>query len=140
MDKFYKSDYQHMPDFRGIWEPLLIYFKLWSHFMSEICSFLVKKKMKRLLVIALIKFVHVCNCYLNSISMIFSLILNLPIKRPSVQKTLHFFAIRLVCSYRPTQSTTLCLVKLDHSKRYFCITQTTRLWMSFSVSCVQKCI
>ena len=41
------------------------------------------------------------NCYLNSrISMIFSLILNLPIKRPSVQKTLHFSAIRLVCSYR----------------------------------------
>ena len=34
------------------------------------------------------------NCYLNSISMIFSLILNLPIKRPSVQKTLHFSAIR----------------------------------------------
>ena len=34
--------------------------------------------------------------------MIFSLILNLPIKRPSVQKTLHSSAIRLVCSYRPT--------------------------------------
>jgi hypothetical protein len=34
--------------------------------------------------------------------MVFSLILNLPIKRPSVQKTLHFSAIRLVCSYRPT--------------------------------------
>jgi hypothetical protein len=33
--------------------------------------------------------------------MIFSLILNLPIKRPSVQKTLHFSAIRLVCGYRP---------------------------------------
>ena len=42
------------------------------------------------------------NCYLNSISMTFSLILNLPIKRPSVQKTLHFSAIRLVCSCRPT--------------------------------------
>jgi hypothetical protein len=41
----------------SIWEPLLIYFKLWSHVMSEICSFLVKKKMKRLLVIALIIFV-----------------------------------------------------------------------------------
>ena len=40
------------------------------------------------------------NCYLNNMSMIFSLILNLPIKRPSVQKTLHFSAI--VCSYRPT--------------------------------------
>ena len=40
------------------------------------------------------------NCYPNSISMIFSVILNLPIKRPSVQKTLHFSAI--VCSYRPT--------------------------------------
>ena len=25
----------------------------------------------------------------------------------------------------------LCLVKLDHSKRHFCITQTTRLWMFF---------
>ena len=49
----------HMPDVRGISEPLLIYFKLWSHVMSEICSFLVKKKMKRLLVIALIIFVHV---------------------------------------------------------------------------------
>jgi hypothetical protein len=35
----------------------------------------------------------------KNISMIFSLILNLPIKRPSVQKTLHFFAKRLVCSY-----------------------------------------
>ena len=34
--------------------------------------------------------------------MIFSLIQNLPIKRPSVQKTLHFSAIRLVCSFRPT--------------------------------------
>jgi hypothetical protein len=34
--------------------------------------------------------------------MIFSLFLNLPIKRPSVQKTLHFSALRLVCSYRPT--------------------------------------
>jgi len=36
----------YIPDFRGIWEPLLIYFKLWSHVMSEICSFLVIKKLK----------------------------------------------------------------------------------------------
>jgi hypothetical protein len=42
------------------------------------------------------------TCQINSISMIFSFILNLPIKRPSVQKTLHFSAIRLVCSFRPT--------------------------------------
>ena len=35
-----------MSDFRGIWEPLLIYFKLSSHVMSEICSFLVKKNEK----------------------------------------------------------------------------------------------
>ena len=25
----------------------------------------------------------------------------------------------------------LCLVKLDHSRRYFCITQASRLWMFF---------
>ena len=35
-----------MPDFRGIWEPLLIYFKLSSHVMSEIFSFLLRKNEK----------------------------------------------------------------------------------------------